>query len=1018
MNTSEDVRVESVALEEYRAEKHKGDYAPNRSRERTMKNFIFTRKSLIISICVMMMLISGFFGVVGVASAGNTYYVSLDGDDSYPGNETHPWKTIQKAADTLIAGDTVYIKAGTYNERVIPKNSGSPGNYITYTAYPGDTATIDGTGIPMGDWGSLFEIANKDYIKVSRFRIINSGYFGIFIYKSNHIIVEKNYFYKEWKEAIAGQIGNNIIIDGNEIDTCNTKACGASAWTSVIGLNDIDTFEIKNTHMYNSCGEGINVGRGCSNGKVYKNHVHDMPFSAPVIYIDSPSNVDIYENLVHDCKSSGIILAAEVGDSLHNISVYNNIVYNTSCGIGLSSYDELVTNIKIINNICYNNRNEGVFTGNVHVEGDCVIRNNICSQNGKQIISRYPEEWAIDHNLIDGSTSVQGSNAVIGDPKFVNPSEADFHLQSDSPAIDNGSSVDAPSFDFDGNSRPQGDGYDIGAYEFVVAGATGTISGTVIDKDMGLGIEGATVTANGYSDPDGTDNNGDYIIPNVPVGTSYTVTVSKTDYFSQSQENVEVLENQTTKVNFTLTEAPDLIGEWHFDEGSGTTAHDSSEYGNNGTLTNMDPATDWVDGKIGDYALDFDGTNDYVDCGNDLPLNITEAITIMIWIKPAVAGEGGQNAGPVCKAESGVDWSWQLRYNAPGDGNYMGFQFNGDPEGSTWVSVKQNLSPGEWYHIAGTFDGTDVKCYLNGVEKDTNQISAIKGGSSTLFIGQDGWNSIFNGVIDEVKIYNRALSEEEIKADYETGLEDVTPPETTLTSGPDGTITYNDVTFNWTGSDDVTPTSQLVYSYKLEKYDSGWSAWTSVTSKSYNDLPNDNYTFKVKAKDEADKEDPTPAERSFTVLVDLSPNGSIFGTITYTCNETGIAEATVNLTRVTDGTLIASTTTESSGNYTFTDVSSGDYNLTASKIRFWSNSTSVTVNADTSTIINLMLWLKGDLNNDGTSAGIEDVAMMNSAWKDEIPKDYRYDLNNDGTPADIGDRAMMESAWEGEIVLM
>ena len=143
---------------------------------------------------------------------------------------------------------------------------------------------------------------------------------------------------------------------------------------------------------------------------------------------------------------------------------------------------------------------------------------------------------------------------------------------------------------------------------------------------------------------------------------------------------------------------------------------------------------------------------------------------------------------------------------------------------------------------------------------------------------------------------------------------------------------------------------------------------------------------------------------------------SIFGNITYGCNETGLAGVSVNLTQ--NGTLVNSTVTDGNGNYTFTDVSPGDYNLTASKIRFWSNSTSVTVNAGASTLANLTLWLKGDLNNDGTSAGIEDVAMMDSAWKDEIPKDFRYDLNNDGTPADIGDRAMMESAWEREIVLM
>lgn len=95
---------------------------------------------------------------------------------------------------------------------------------------------------------------------------------------------------------------------------------------------------------------------------------------------------------------------------------------------------------------------------------------------------------------------------------------------------------------------------------------------------------------------------------------------------------------------------------------------------------------------------------------------------------------------------------------------------------------------------------------------------------------------------------------------------DTTPPETEIIEGPSGKITYNDVRFVWKGKDDMS--SELVYSYKLEGYDSDWSPWTSATSVEYKDLPNSDYTFKVRAKDEAGNIDPTPAERTFTVLVE------------------------------------------------------------------------------------------------------------------------------------------------------
>jgi hypothetical protein len=94
---------------------------------------------------------------------------------------------------------------------------------------------------------------------------------------------------------------------------------------------------------------------------------------------------------------------------------------------------------------------------------------------------------------------------------------------------------------------------------------------------------------------------------------------------------------------------------------------------------------------------------------------------------------------------------------------------------------------------------------------------------------------------------------------------DTTPPDTSITGGPSGTITYNNPSFAFTGTDNVTPTANLVYATYLQGYDSGWSSFTSSTSRSYSNLPNGSYTFQVKAKDEARNEDPSPATRSFTI---------------------------------------------------------------------------------------------------------------------------------------------------------
>lgn len=95
---------------------------------------------------------------------------------------------------------------------------------------------------------------------------------------------------------------------------------------------------------------------------------------------------------------------------------------------------------------------------------------------------------------------------------------------------------------------------------------------------------------------------------------------------------------------------------------------------------------------------------------------------------------------------------------------------------------------------------------------------------------------------------------------------DAVPPETTITEGPTGTITTTEVTFKWTGLDDVTPVADLKYRYMLEGVDNDYNSINSDLLKTYRDLPLGSYTFKVKAVDKAGNEDATPAERSFSIV--------------------------------------------------------------------------------------------------------------------------------------------------------
>jgi len=156
-----------------------------------------------------------------------TYYVTPSGNDTNTGTKNQPWQTIQKAANTLTAGDTVFIQAGVYKEIITPQNSGTAGNYIVYMADSGDEVVIDGGTINLPDWDSgLFTLEDISYIKISGLKIMNAGPHnnnnGFYLDNTSFITLENNYIYNTISSGIGVWNSNNIIIDGNEVElACN-----------------------------------------------------------------------------------------------------------------------------------------------------------------------------------------------------------------------------------------------------------------------------------------------------------------------------------------------------------------------------------------------------------------------------------------------------------------------------------------------------------------------------------------------------------------------------------------------------------------------------------------------------------------------------------------------------------------------------------------------------------------------------------------------------------------------------
>jgi hypothetical protein len=218
----------------------------------------------------------------------------------------------------------------------------------------------------------------------------------------------------------------------------------------------------------------------------------------------------------------------------------------------------------------------------------------------------------------------------------------------------------------------------------------------------------------------------------------------RVDEFDGSNTHKGEVWSLTTIPNIAIND-PDLVGWWSLDEGSGTVAVDWSGHDNHGDLIGE---PQWVDGQDGG-ALEFNGSNS-IDCGHPETLQFAGPFTIACWINPAALG-GDQgfvalNASYAFKASGD-----HLRFTTPGVLDHDGFN-----------SILVN---GVWQHIAVTFEPDTVMgtaFYINGIEIDRLDSSSLSVGSGPFLIGNNQWDQFYRGMIDDVRVYNRILTAEEI----------------------------------------------------------------------------------------------------------------------------------------------------------------------------------------------------------------------------------------------------------------
>jgi hypothetical protein len=265
-------------------------------------------------------------------------------------------------------------------------------------------------------------------------------------------------------------------------------------------------------------------------------------------------------------------------------------------------------------------------------------------------------------------------------------------------------------------------------------------------------------------------------------------------------------------------DGPMLAARWNFDVVSAGQVADLSGNGNSGTINGATSVTS--QSGFGN-AMSFDGIDDYIDCGNNSSLNVASAITLEAWIYLDSATHWNKIVAKT--ARDGLSYS--LGISDIYHGVYFALYNSGV---QTFIPGQTTIPLNKWTHIAGTWDGSTMKIFINKVQQAETQPfnGPIDTTTTNLFIGWEvfGWNPPdyqFDGVIDEVRIWNSALTASQ--------LDDMTPPQVNSTNAGQSYSLNQKVEANGSATDGGTGVKSVVTSVTdLDTSTSGPHSFTVI----------------------------------------------------------------------------------------------------------------------------------------------------------------------------------------------
>jgi Protein of unknown function (DUF1565) len=440
--------------------------------------------------------------------SGVTYYVSTSGSDSNPGTLSQPWRTIQHAANSVHAGDTVEVEAGTYNEVVTMKTSGNATQgYITFTNYAGQNAIVDGTGLNVGSSGQtgLFSLEGTfSYIVIRGFEIRNfkssaKGKVPVgidFEGAGTNIEILNNHIHNIAQTlstcnnanalaiAIYGTQApasiNNLTLSGNEIDH-NTTGCSENVSFDGnvqyfveannlvhdgdnIGLDNIGFESVSPQVSYDQARDGWVFQNTIYNITSTTNPVYHDQVGADAYYCDGCTRVIVERNLIHDSDLSEMA-SEHSGHTSSYVIFRNNVIYHSLyVGLSIGGYSKGVggtDHCMIVNNALWDDGTDGSSgLGELQIQfhsTNNTIENNIAyaSTTGYLLYDYTSSEThpaTLDYNLYYSTVGAGSSlwdwqgKSITGFSSYQSKSGQDAHSKFANPQYDN---ISTPPYNLD-----------------------------------------------------------------------------------------------------------------------------------------------------------------------------------------------------------------------------------------------------------------------------------------------------------------------------------------------------------------------------------------------------------------------------------------------------------------------------------------------------------------------------------------------------------------------------------------